>query len=174
MTDFIKTKFAKLKSGKALFIIGVIGILLIFASSFISGEDKPSVKSEEVFDATHYAAQLEKSVKKTVQSITGTRDVTVFITLEGGPRYTYGQDSKQKNEDSEKENNRESELSYIIVTDSDGNEKALSVYETYPEVRGVTVVYSGSAAHTEKIESAVTAALGITSKRISIINKGGN
>ncbi len=174
MTELIKTKFEKLKSGKTLFIIGILGVLLIFASSFISGEEKTAAKTEESFDATKYAATLEKSVKKTVQSITGNRDVTVFITLDGGPRYTYGQDSKQKNEDTEKENNHERELSYIIVTDSDGNEKALSIYETYPEVRGVTVVYSGSAAYTEKIESAVTAALGITSKRISIINKGGN
>lgn len=174
MTEFIKTKFEKFKSGKTLFIIGILGILLIFASSFVSGEEKNPLKSQEAFDSIKYAETLEKSVRKTVQSITGNRDVTVFITLEGGPRYTYGQDSKQKNEDTENEINHESELSYIIVTDADGNEKALSVYETYPEVRGVTVVYSGSAAYTEKIESAVTAALGITSKRISIINKGGN
>ncbi len=174
MTELIKTKLEKIKNGKTLFIIGIIGILLIFASSFISGEEKPIEKNKENFNATEYTESLQKSVKKTVQSITGSRDITVFITLEGGPRYTYGQDSKVKNEDSEKENNQESELSYIIVTDADGNEKALSVYETYPEVRGVTVVYSGSPAYAEKIESAVTAALGITSKRISIINKGGN
>lgn len=173
MTELIKTKLEKLKSGKALFVIGIIGILLIFASSFISGEEKTAEITEKAFNATEYAQALEKSVKKTVQSITGNRDVTVFITLEGGPRYTYGQDSKQKNEDTEKEINSESEFSYIIVTDADGNEKALSVYEAYPEVRGVTVVYSGSTAYHEKIESAVTAALGITSKRISIINKGG-
>ena len=174
MTDFIKTKLAKLKSGKALFIIGILGILLIFASSLIPSGKEPSEPTETDFNAMEYAETLEKSVKKMVQSITGNRDVTVFITLEGGPRYTYGQDSKEKNEGSEKENNKESEFSYIIVTDADGNEKALSVYESYPEVRGVTVVYSGSTVHSEKIESAVTAALGITSKRISIINKGGN
>ncbi len=174
MTDFIKTKLAKLKNGKALFIIGIIGILLIFSSSLIPSKSEDTVEREKSFNAEEYAEALEKSVKRTVQSITGSRDVTVFITLEGGPRYTYGQDSKEKNEDSDSENNRESELSYIIVTDADGNEKALSVYESYPEIRGVTVVYSGSSAYSEKIESAVTAALGITSKRISIINKGGN
>ncbi len=174
MTELIKTKLEKLKSGKTLFIIGILGILLIFASSFISGDEKTTKISNDTFNATEYAEALEKSVKKTVQSITGNRDVTVFITLDGGPRYTYGQDSKEKNEDTETEITKESELSYIIVTDADGNEKALSVYETYPEVRGVTVVYSGNTAYTEKIESAVTAALGITSKRISIINKGGN
>ena len=174
MAEFLKMKLTKLRNGKALFIIGIIGILLIFASSLIPGKEKNTAPVNDVFDASEYVEALEKSVKKTVQSITGSRDVTVFITLEGGPRYTYGQDSKNKSENSDIENNNESEFSYIIVTDSDGNEKAISVYEYYPEVRGVTVVYSGSSAFGEKIQSAVTAALGITSKRISIINKGGN
>jgi hypothetical protein len=40
-------------------------------------------------------------------------------------------------------------------------------------VRGVTVVYVGSEAQGEKIKSAVMAALGITSKRIYTVTKGG-
>ena len=72
------------------------------------------------------------------------------------------------------EKNEESEQKYIFITDSDGNEKALSLYETYPLVRGVTVVFKGAASDIQKIEEAISTALGITSKRISIINKGGN
>lgn len=174
MNDLIARLKGKLKNGKTLMIIGVAGILLIFGSSFIgSGEDTAPAVAEQ-FNAEEYKAGLEKSVKKLVQSITGNRDVTVFITLEGGVKYTYGQNSKQSSEAGGTETADESEQSYIIITDSSGNEKALSVYEAYPEVRGVTVVYVGSAAYDEKIKSAVTAALGITSKRIYTVAKGGN
>ena len=49
-----------------------------------------------------------------------------------------------------------------------------ALYEQYPEVRGVTVVYTGSELHGEKIKNAVMAALGTTSKRIYTVAKGGN
>ena len=172
MSD-LKKILSRFKNGKALFILGLIGILLISASTFVPKKDKEEAQSS-VFNSDEYVEKLEKSVKKTVSQITGSRDVTVLITLEGGPRYTYGQDSKQTYEENDKESANKSETSYIIITDALGNEKAVSVYEYYPEVRGVTVVYSGSSAYKDKIESAVTRALGITSKRISIINKGGN
>lgn len=173
MSD-IKKIFERLKNGKALFIMGLVGIVLISASSFLPKKTTKNTSESEVFDSAEYTQSLEKSVKKTVQNITGSRDVTVFITLEGGPRYTYGQDIKESLEQNDNESAQKNESAFIIVTDSQGNEKAISVYEHYPEVRGVTVVYSGSNAYTDKIESAVTRALGITSKRISIINKGGN
>ena len=173
MSD-IKKIFERLKSGKALFIMGLVGIILISASAFFPEKTKESTSQPQEFDSAKYIESLEKSVKKTVQNITGSRDVTVFITLEGGPRYTYGQDIKQSSEQNEHESASKNESAFIIVTDSDGNEKAIRVYEFYPEVRGVTVVYSGSSAYKENIESAVTKALGITTKRISIINKGGN
>ena len=173
MSD-IKKIFERLKNGKALFILGLVGIILISASTFIPKKDNDAKTAATEFNSAEYIAALEKSVKKTVQNITGSRDVTVFITLEGGPRYTYGQDTKESQEQSDNERASKNETSFIIVTDSGGNEKALPVYEYYPEVRGVTVVYSGSNAYSDKIESAVTKALGITSKRISIINKGGN
>lgn len=172
MSD-IKKIFEGLKSGKTLFILGLVGIILIGAGSLFPKKSSENATERTEFNSAEYIAALEKSVKKTVQNITGSRDVTVFITLEGGPRYTYGQDLKQSNEQNENESANKNETSFIIVTDSSGNENAIPVYEYYPEVRGVTVVYSGCTAHIEKIESAVTKALGITSKRISIINKGG-
>ncbi len=174
MNDFLANLKDKLKNGKTLFIIGMVGILLIFSSSFFTADEKTDTVCAQSFDTDGYRLQLEKSVKKLVQNIIGSRDVTVFITLEGGVRYTYANDSRQSSDSDGTELAEEIEQSYIIVTDSSGNQKALSVYEAYPEVRGVTVVYSGSSAYDEKIKSAVTAALGITSKRIFTVAKGGN
>lgn len=174
MNERIAALFTKLKNGKTLFIIGLIGILLIFGSTFIPSTPKENTREASAFDSEQYRLSLEKAVKKTVQSITGSRDVTVCVTLDGGIRYTYADDNRVSSVDSENELENQSESSYIIIADSQGNEKAVTVYEAYPEVRGVTVVYSGSSAYEEKIKSAVMAALGITSKRIFTVAKGGN
>ncbi len=174
MNDHLKTLLGKLKNGKMLFILGIIGILLISLSSFSSKEKKGEIKENAKFNTDEYSENLEKKVKNIVSKITGSRDVSVLITLEGGVRYTYGQDSKETTENKENEETLESEQKYIFITDADGNEKALSLYETYPLIRGVTVVFKGNASYTQKIEEALSTALGITSKRISIINKGGN
>ncbi len=174
MNDILSRITNKLKNGKTLLILGIVGIILIFSSSFIGEKSEPTTREVLEFNEAQYSENLEKRVKKIVKSITGSRSVSVLITLEGGPKYTYGQDSKELTEAKESENSRESEQKYILVTDAEGNEKALSVYEAYPLIRGVTVVYSGSASHIQNIEDALIASLGITSKRISIINKGGN
>ena len=174
MNEHLKGFMEKFKNGKLLLILGIAGILLIFLSSFFEKEPSKTEKEVAAFNADEYSESLEKRVKKIVSKITGNRDVSVLITLEGGVHYTYGQDSKETSETGEKEETLESEQHYIFITDADGNEKALSLYETYPLIRGVTVVFSGSSSHTNKIEEAVSTALGITSKRISIINKGGN
>lgn len=170
LTEKIKNRF---KSGKLLFILGIVGIVLISISSF-GGNEKSEVAVKNEFNVSEYKAELEKSVKKLVQSITDSKDVTVVITLEGGPEYTYGQNVKYNTEESNNENTVKNEQSYIIITDSSGNEQAVSVYEAYPEVRGVTVVYKGNSAYGEKIKDALSAALGITSKRIYTVAKGGN
>ncbi len=173
MNEHLKGFPEKLKNGKLLLILGIIGILLISLSSF-SGNKKTNETKETVeFNTNEYTENLEKKVKNIVSKITGSRDVSVLITLEGGVRYTYGQDSKETTESKETEENKENEQKYIFITDADGNERALSLYETYPLIRGVTVVFKGNSSFVPKIEEALSTALGITSKRISIINKGG-
>lgn len=171
MNDRFLKIFQKFKNGKTLFIIGLAGILLIFASSFFS---KPvaesSSKTYEEVELEEYKAQLEKKIKKIVKEITGNKQAEVLITLDGGIRRTFAENASQR----ESEGESESEKQYITVTDANGNETALTVYEQYPEIRGVTVVYTGSSASGEKIKNAVMAALGITSKRIYTVAKGGN
>ncbi len=179
---FLKIK-SNLKNGKTLLIVGLIGILLVGLSSvFTPAQEKNTTAESGVFDAENYRQELEKNVKKIVSSITGSRDITVLLTLEGGKKYSYGVNNKSSTTEKSNQNGTDKEsdqeTDYIIITDSAGNEQAVPVYEYYPEVRGVSIVYSAPSASAkateEKIKNAVTAALGITSKRINIVNKGGN
>lgn len=153
--------------------IGIIGILLIGISSFLPAKSERK-KQEEQISITEYTENAEKQLAEIVKKISGDKKATVMITLETGKRYEYAgetEDSsnrKTSGEDSEVNDGKKQKT--ITVKSADGGEKALIVTEYMPEIRGVAVVCKG--ANNEKIKEAitdaVTAALNITSKRVSV------
>lgn len=177
MNDLIKKYLEKLKNPRVLIIIGVIGILLIFLSSFI--DQKPdSSKNTEEFTAEEYKEKLEKDITRLVKSISGSRKVTVVITLESGINYQYA-DNLEESDESKNDNlntaeKSETKQNYITVKNADGSEAAILISKQMPEIRGVAIVCEGgdNAALNEKIQNAVMSALNITSKRVYIA--GGN
>ncbi len=179
MNEKIKAVFSRLKNGKLIFILGVCGILLIFVSSFFSPKDNKK-KAEVAFDIDVYKQTLEQNTKDIVKSISGAKKVSVMITLDTGITYNYADETKFNKSDRQSSDTTEldtdSENKYIIITDSDGNEKPLIINEQLPTVRGVAVIYSGngSAYVKEQIEEALAATLGVTVKRIYITDTGGN
>ena len=165
-----------IKSPKALVILGMCGILLIFLSSFFSGDNKQNKKEIAATNITaeQYKTSLESGIKNIVTGITGDKNPTVIVTLESGVRYSYARadeidvsNSKGNNTDQSSESKKNS---YIVVKTADGGEQALIVTEIMPEIRGVAVICKGGndSVIAEKIKNAVTAALNITSKRVYI------
>ncbi len=177
MNDLIKKYSKILKNPKALIIIGIIGIALIFISSF-GGKTEKTVNKNESFSAEEYKASLEKDITKLVKGITGSRKVTVVITLESGISYNYAETgenvSEEKSDQNKTEQKNETKQEYITVKNADGSETAILLSKQMPEIRGVAIVCEGgdNAALNEKIQNAVTSALNITSKRVYIA--GGN
>ena len=113
-----------------------------------------------------------------VKSISGSRKVTVVITLESSVNYQYA-DTLEQADESKSENDKNSQKNehkqgYITVKNADGSETAILISKQMPEIRGVAIVCPGgdNAALNEKIQNAVTSALNITSKRVYIA--GGN
>jgi len=168
----------KLKSPKTLMILGITGILLIFLSSFFGGEkqDDPPENIQEM-SVEEYRVGLQNDIKEMVTSITGSRKVTVVVTLESGIRYSYA-DTKEETVSGKTESDSESkgsELkeSYITVKSPEGGEEALLLTTEMPEIRGVAVVCDGGDNEilSEKIKNTVTAALNITSKRVYICGR---
>ena len=155
----------RLKSGKgrAIFIIGIAGIVLIYLSSFFGGEKK---ESTDVTDSTAaYCEGLENEIEEIVKSITGSRKVSVVITLDSGKQYVYADEGRTTK--TEKEDDREQ--SYTIIRSSDGEEKGLLVTEYMPTVRGAAIVCGNlNSVLEEKIRAAVTAALDISDKKVFI------
>lgn len=176
MSEIICKYASVFKKPKLIMILGLVGIMLIFFSSlFTKSEKKTETKTE--ITAEEYKLELEEDVKKIVRQITGSKNVSVVITLESGIRYDYA-DTKEETlvERQEKENKSlDSELKegYIIVESADGGEEALLITAQMPKVRGVAIVCDGGDSEIifNKIQNAVTAALDITSKRVYICGR---
>ncbi len=172
-------KYLKLfKSPKALMIMGISGILLILLSTFTGGEKGQKNENTQLpITAEEYKSDLEEDIKKTVIDITGSKKVSVVITLESGIRYSYADTREEtvteKSENENRTSDNELKEGYITVKTSDGGEEALLIATEMPEVRGVAIVCEGGDNEYiyEKIQNAVTAALDITSKRVYICGR---
>lgn len=94
----MKEKLQKLKQDKNLirviYIVGIIGILLIFCSTFFTSKDtndnaNPSSVSE-------YQLSQETRIKDMVESIEGVGNAKVMITMENSAEQIYTDDTKVK------------------------------------------------------------------------------
>ena len=172
------------KAIKALFIVGILGIALIFLSTFTGKKPKEAAesKADGAYTSEAYCEMLEKKLGSIVTDITGSENARVFVTLESGAEYVYANEVKQgtdkvedqKGEDSKKVQQKDStEQNYILVEGEDGRKTALLVTELAPKVQGVTVVCDkgNQEAVAEKITDAITTALHITSRRVCVTGR---
>ena len=133
MNEIINKYIKLFKNPKNLVIMGIIGILLILLSSCSTTNKAENKKNYNSMTAEEYKAYLEEDIKKTVQSITGTKKVSVVITLESGIKYSYAdireETVTEKKEDDNLVSDNELKSGYITVKTADGGEQALLVTE---------------------------------------------
>lgn len=164
---------------KLFFVLGILGVVLIFLSSFFetSTKNENSKNDDSVITSNEYCEQLERKVKQIVTSITGSKNCVVVVTLDTSVQYIYADNKKQQTSNSEqndkKENSNSNEQNYIIITDSGGDESPIVITEYMPNVRGVAIVCEGGYDQIviDKIKNAVMSALNITSKRIYVTGR---
>ena len=174
MNDINLKVFSKIKNPKTLVLIGVLGIALIFLSSFFNTSkkdtDKKSVNDVKYFE---YQEKLENDVLKIVKEISGDKKASVVITFENGIKYSYADTTEKSSSNKNESNNTEIKEGYITVKTSDGGEQALLITEEMPEVRGVAIVCLGGDDENInfKIQNTVMAALNITSNRVYICGR---
>ena len=142
---------------KNLIIIGgLIGIALIFLSSYFPSGSGGSGSAEETLDkisAQEYTSQLEENLIQIISHIDGAGEAKVMITLETGVETKYATQEKSSTESS-----------------GDKTSGTLAVTEVQPTVKGVVVVCPGGEEPVvqQRIISAVTTALDISSKRVFV------
>ncbi len=172
------------KARRILVLIGIGAIGLIFVSSYFSSSKKPAETQPAAVQAGittgEYTTQLEANLTRLVSGIDGVGEVTVMVTLEKGVEHIYAtqeKKSQQTTEDKASEQDvknqaqNQVETSYILVKDADGSQRALSVTEVQPVVKGVVVVCEGGDNPTvqQNVTEAVTTALNISSARVCVV-----
>ena len=178
--------FAKKSFSKWILILGIIGMALIFLSSFWP---EPQTKTEQTADVAAsdvetYTQQLEAKVTNLVSQIDGVGNCSVMITLENGVENVYANSEKNSNDSTDDYNGegnqktterKDSEQNIVVVDGSDGKE-ALMVTQKEPTVKGVVVVCDGAdnPVVVQRVTDAVTTALNIKSNRVSVVKAAEN
>ena len=164
-------------------MIGLLGIGLIFVSSYLSpsGTTVAADEKEESLEASfsqQYKDELTEELGNMIASIAGAGRTKVMITLKGTSKDIYAADtdingkqsSKRTGTDENADNQNTEKKKYTIVRSKDGSEKALTLGQLMPEVKGVLVICDGGEDEIvrEKIIQAVSAALDISKQHIYV------
>ncbi len=183
MKDLIKLKnnfFEILKQKpKILVVAGLIGIALIFLSSYFNNGEKKENTNISKITAEEYCESLEQKLSSQIKDVVG-GDVKVMITLESGIEYIYASESKNNEsevEDAYANNNQKSQKqkemqsNYITCKDENGKEVPLVVTEIMPNVKGVVVACENgdNEVINSAIKSLVTTALDIGENKVCVL-----
>lgn len=151
-------------------VLGICGIALLALSSWEPSQPEPEPPSGEDADAA-YAQALEQDLCRIVSAITGERDPAVMVTLENTGRRVYAADGREESQSGpEGGGSLEKENSHVILEDSQGAQRALTVTQVQPKVQGVVIVSAkaGDAATREKLVNAAKTALGVPASRVCV------
>lgn len=162
-------------------LLGLGGILLIYFSTLFSSSPSkdadPLPESAESDSTGDYERDLELRLSQLVIAITGEEAPQVMVTLSQDRSYVYANDERskvsEKNQENESQINHDSERSYIVLKDAEGNQHPLTVTQLQPEVKGVVVVSQAAenAVVQERLVHAVKTAVGLPSSKICVVSQ---
>lgn len=152
------------KAVQLAFILGMLGILLIWISGWTGQGKSDEVLPDSAPSAGTYQRELEESLGRIIRAMTGEASPEVMVTLENAGSSVYAADRK------EGDNQRES--AHVILEDSAGAEHGLTVEERQPEVKGVVIVSraAGDPAVREQLVNAARTALGVPANRVCVVS----
>lgn len=171
--DKCKALLNKSTRYRMLCVIGLIGVVLIGASSFFEKEEMSLADTEDV--STQYITALEQRLEDMVSAVTGAGKTKVMVTLENGVEYVYANEEKTNSDhtthDSGSVSDSDDSQRTIVTVDSGDGKQGLLVTEIQPTVRGVVVACEGADNERvcELVTAAVKTALNITDKRVCVI-----
>ena len=174
MKEKIEALLKNKKIDRIIFILGFVGIALIFLSSLSPKLESKNnnEKKETSFSAEQYQNAIEGQIRQIVAGIAGDSSAVVTVTLETGMNYIYADETKQNTEKESDRQSEETEQTYITVTQADGTETPLILTEHMPKIRGVAIVCRINSEETAtEIKNAVMAAFDLTSKRVYIAGR---
>ena len=141
-------------------LVLVVGLLLL---AWPTGEGETAEDTTETAQTFDLAA-TEARLAAALSQIKGAGEVTVVLTLAGGPRQILAQDVDQATERGQER--RET----VVVSRGSGGQEAVAVQEVSPEYQGALLVCPGGGDPTVRLQltQAVSALTGLGADKISI------
>lgn len=183
LKNYIFNLLSKKNKNQKIIIIGLIGLILISASSFLKKDSKKEEMLPQKQTMEKRQEKLQENLENIISSIEGAGKTKVLVTFENSAETVYATEEKKNKEASEdksegeimrKKETDDSEKKYITVKDGEGTEHALAVTEIEPKVKGVVAICSGgdNPVIKKRVTEAITTALNITSKRVCVTKSG--
>jgi stage III sporulation protein AG len=149
-----------------IILLAVVGaVLLVLPGIWNDSEDGDTDSDTAIL----YSEALEEKLERLCCSIDGVSFARVLVTLDGGSEYVYAENTESRKSSDSTNTARD----YLIIEGKSGSSPVV-ISEIYPKIRGVAIVCTGGdePVMREKIVSLVSAALGISSNRISVAGGG--
>lgn len=161
----------KEKLTKMVLIMGALGMVLIFASEFLSFQPESEDKNDSAAAKISYERekQIEKRLAAIIEKIYGAGKTSVMVTLDSSNEFFYAFDSKKSITESTDEKQSSFEEHPMLIDGKNGEEAILTKVKE-SGIRGVAIVCEGgdNPQVAERIISVVCAVLGIGSSKVSV------
>lgn len=173
ITDKIRNLFDKNNRTTLFVIVGLLGILLIFASSFFEDDEEAQQTSGYISqnvnvseDTEKFKEQTEKELCEMLENISGVGEVKVMITVDGTTEYVYAEELTKDSNDSS-----QSYKSQYVIVENNGDKEALVKKINKPQISGVAVVCKGGddVKVAERVIKAVSTVLNISSGKVCVV-----
>lgn len=183
LKDYISNLLSKKNKNQIIVMIGLIGLVLICASSFFKKDAKKEDALPQKQTMEKRQEKIQENLENIISSIEGAGKAKVLVTFENSAETVYATEERKNKEASEdksegevtrKKETDDCEKKYITIKDGEGTEHALAVTEIEPKVKGVVAICSGgdNPIIKNRIIEAITTALHITSKRVCVTKSG--
>ena len=75
----------------SIFVVGIVGILLIFISDTFAKNNKnePVINTETDLSESEYCSLIESKIAEIIKSLTGNDNTNVIVTLDSSYEYVY-------------------------------------------------------------------------------------
>ena len=148
---------SRLKKYKWVGLVLLVGLLLLAWPAGKENQAETAAETPQTFDLAATEARLSEALSQ----IRGAGEVTVVLTLAGGPRQVLAQDVDQATERGQET---------VVVSRGSGGQEAVAVQEVSPEYQGALLVCPGGGDPTVRLQltQAVAALTGLGADKISI------
>lgn len=172
----LKSVFSGNNLKNLIIFAGILGIALIFISSFMNqnSEESEIPAAETETTAEDYAKKLEEDLENIISDISGAGKTNILITIDREIESVYQTDTDTTTKTDSESSQYSNKSSTVLIRGKNSTEEPIKVTEIMPKIKGVLVVCEGadSSVVKQNIIESVRTVLGVASSRVSVQKYG--